>query len=160
MTIKIGDTIPAGTLFRKTAEGPTNFTTDELFKGRTVVVFGVPGAFTPVCSEQHLPGFLALADQIKAKGVDEIMCISVNDVHVMGAWEKQTSAEGRVTMYGDNGSFVKALGLTIEIPVFGLGLRANRFSMVVRDGVVEQLNVEDSASNAGVSGAETVLAQL
>lgn len=160
MTIKIGDPIPAATLYRKVDGVPTNVSTDDLFNGRTVVVFGVPGAFTPVCSEQHLPGFLALADDIKAKGVDEIICISVNDVHVMGAWEKQTGAEGRVVMYGDSGSFVTELGLTVDIPVFGLGVRANRFSMLVRGGIVEQLNVEDSASDAAISGAETILGQL
>lgn len=160
MTINKGEKIPAANLFRKTEDGPTVFSTAELFDGRTVVVFGVPGAFTPVCSEQHLPGFLANAEAIKAKGVDEIMCISVNDVHVMSAWEKQTDAAGRVAMYGDDGSFVQALGLSVNIPVFGLGTRANRFSMLVRDGVVEQLNVEESASNADTSRAEVILSQL
>jgi peroxiredoxin len=160
MTIKIGERIPDAGLFRFTEQGPTNFTSADLFKSRTVVVFGVPGAFTPVCSEQHLPGFLALADDIKARGVDEIICISVNDVHVMRAWEKQTGVEGRVTMYGDGGSFVKTLGLTVDIPVFGLGIRSQRFSMLIRDGLVEQLNVETTPSEAGVSSAEHILGQL
>ena len=154
MTIAVGDMLPAGTLFRVTETGPTEVPTAALFAGRTLAVVAVPGAFTPVCSEKHLPGFIAHADEIKAAGIDEIVCLSVNDVYVMRAWEEHSGASGKVAMYGDDGSFVKALGLALEIPRFGLGVRAKRFTMLVRNGRVEQLNVEDSPSNVGVSSAE------
>jgi len=154
MTIKVGDKIPSATLFEVSENGPTEISTDKLFANRTVAVISVPGAFTPVCSEKHLPGFIAHADEIKAGGVDEIICLSVNDVYVMDAWKKQAGAEGKVRMLGVDGSFMEALGLTMEIPKFGLGVRAQRFTMLVCDGKVEQLNVEDSASEVGVSSAE------
>jgi len=157
MPIAAGDKIPSVTL-KKT--DMSNITTDELFGGRKVVVFAVPGAFTPTCSNQHLPGYIAKADEIKAKGVDEIVCLSVNDAFVMGAWGEDQGAEGKVTMLADgNGEFAKAVGLDFDGSGIGFGLRSQRYAMVVNDGVVETLNVE-APMKFEVSDADSILAAL
>ena len=160
MTIAQGDKVPAFTFKKMTDEGPVDVTSDELFKGRTVALFSVPGAFTPTCSAKHLPGFVEKAAELKAKGIDEIACTAVNDVFVMGAWGKSASADGKVTMLADgNGDFAKALGLTMDGPAVGLGQRGQRFSMIVKDGVVSTLNVE-APRDYNVSSAEHMLGQL
>jgi len=160
MTISTGDRVPAATFKKMTAEGPSEVTTDELFAGRTVALFSVPGAFTPTCSARHLPGFVDQADQIRAKGVDEIVCTAVNDVFVMDAWGKSAGADGKVSMLADgNGDFVKAIGLTMDGTAAGLGLRGQRFSMIVKDGVITTLNVE-APRDYNVSSADHMLGQL
>ena len=159
MAISIGDTIPSGTLIKVTESGPAPVSTDEFFAGRKVALFSVPGAFTPTCSAKHLPGFVEHADALKAKGVDEIACTAVNDAFVMGAWGKTSGAES-VTMLADgNGDFVKSLGLTMDGSKFGMGTRGQRFSMLVNDGTVEQLNVEEGGEFR-VSAAEYLLEQI
>jgi len=161
MTIKVGEALPGAVFTVMTGDGPKPKTTDEIFKGRKVVLFGVPGAFTPVCTGNHLPGFLAKADEFKAKGVNEIAVVSVNDVFVMGAWAKQAEAGDKIIFLADgNGSFAKALDLTLDLTERGLGVRSQRYSMLVEDGVVKQLNVEDSPGTADVSGAEAILKQI
>ena len=161
MPIKIGDHLPAATFRIPTADGPKRVTTDEVFKGRKVILFAVPGAFTPTCHKNHLPGFLAHAAEIKAKGVDTIAVTSVNDVHVMNAWAKDTGAAGVIEFLSDgNGDFAKAVGLTLDGSAGGMGLRSLRYSMVVEDGVVKSLNVEDSPGKADVSGAAALMGQL
>jgi len=160
MTIKVGDKIPAMTLAKATADGPAPVTTEALFGGRTVALFSVPGAFTPTCSARHLPGFVDHAEAMKAKGVDEIVCVSVNDAFVMGAWGKSANVGEKVTMVADgNGDFSRALGLTFDGSAYGMGVRSQRFSMIVKDGVVAELNVEPPGA-FGVSSAEHLLAQL
>lgn len=160
MTIKTGDRLPQ-TTFRKMGEnGPEAVDSAEFFKGRRVALFSVPGAFTPTCSARHLPGYVDNAEALKAKGIDEIACTAVNDAFVMGAWGKATGADGKVTLLGDgNGEFANAVGLTMDGSGFGLGQRGQRFSMVVNDGVVEQLNVE-APGEFKVSSAEHMLGQL
>lgn len=161
MTIKVGDAIPEATLMKMTGNGPAPVKTSDLFKGRKVVVFALPGAFTPTCSNQHLPGFIQSTDAIKAKGVDEIVCLSVNDAFVMGAWGKAQGADGKVTMLGDgNGELTRKLGLDFDGSGFGMGTRSLRYSMLVEDGIVKQLNQEPNPGEAKVSGAETILGQL
>jgi glutaredoxin/glutathione-dependent peroxiredoxin len=160
MTIKIGDKIPAIDLQTKTEDGPQKVSTGDFFKGKKVVLVGVPGAFTPTCSMNHLPGFVQHADEIHAKGVDTIACISVNDAHVMGAWGKHAGADGKVMMLADgNADFAKATGLEFDLNVAGMGLRNKRYSMLVDNGVVKQLNIE-TEKGVNVSGAETILKQL
>ena len=160
MTIAQGDKVPAFTFKKMTDDGPVDVPSDELFKGRTVALFSVPGAFTPTCSAKHLPGFVEKAAELKAKGVDEIVCTAVNDAFVMGAWGKSASADGKVTMLADgNGDFAKALGLTMDGTAAGLGQRGQRFSMIVKDGVVATLNVE-APRDYNVSSAEHMLGQL
>jgi peroxiredoxin len=160
MTIKVGDAVPKATLMKMGANGPEPVETDALFKGRTVALFAVPGAFTPTCSAKHLPGYIEQADTLYGKGVDEIVCLSVNDVFVMGAWGKAAGADGKVTMLADgNGDFARALGLTMDGSRFGMGLRAQRFSMLVKDGVVTHLNVEEPGAFK-VSAAEFLVGQL
>src|ERR1700752_2709427 len=142
--IKVGDRLPNATFMTMTPEGPKPKTTDELFKGKKVVLFAVPGAFTPTCHKNHLPGFLANGDAIKAKGVDAIAVTAVNDVFVMTEWKKATGAEGKIEFLADgNGDFAKALDLTMDGSAGGLGLRSKRYAMLVEDGVVKQLNIED-----------------
>ena len=159
MTIKIGDTIPSATLMKMTDAGPEPVTTDALFGGRTVALFSVPGAFTPTCSAKHLPGFVDKAADLKAKGIDEIVGTSVNDAFVLGAWNKAGGSDD-ITMLADgNADFVKALGLDADFSPFGMGHRGQRFSMVVNDGKVEQLNVE-APGDFKVSSAEHMLEQL
>jgi glutaredoxin/glutathione-dependent peroxiredoxin len=157
MTIKVGDKIPSAKLRHMTAEGPKEISTDDIFKGKKVVLFAVPGAFTPTCSAKHLPGFVQNADAIKAKGVDTIACVAVNDAFVMGAWGKQQGTEGKVQMLADgNGTFTKELGLEMDGSGFGLGSRSKRYAMVVQDGVVKALNVENPGAFE-VSSAEAVM---
>jgi peroxiredoxin len=166
MTIQIGDRLPAGSLqefidveTEGCALGPNTFDVADLTRGKTIAIFGLPGAFTPTCSAQHLPGYIKLADQLKAKGVDEIWCISVNDAFVMGAWGRDQKATGIVRMMADgSAAFTKALGLEFDLVAKGFGVRSKRYSMLVQDGVVKQLNVEDGGFD--VSSAETLLKQL
>ena len=161
MMIAIGDKIPAATLKEKTADGAGDVKLDEFLKGRTIVLFAVPGAFTPTCSLNHLPGFLENRDAFFARGVDEIAVVSVNDHHVMGAWAKASGGEGKIRFFADgNGDFAKALGLEIDLSGGGLGLRSKRYSMLLKDGVVAQLNVEDTPGTGETSGAATLLGQL
>lgn len=167
MTIKIGDRLPEGTLaeFIETetagcALGPNTFNVADLVKGKKIAVFAVPGAFTPTCSAKHLPGYIKLADQFKAKGVDEIWALSVNDAFVMGAWGRDQKATGIVRLLADgSATFTKALGLDADFSKFGMGTRSQRYSMLLEDGVVKQLNIE-AAGKFEVSNAETLLAQL
>jgi peroxiredoxin len=160
MPIAVGDTLPEGTLTHMTAEGPKPITTGELFAGKKVVVFGVPGAFTPTCSKQHLPGYVKEADAIKAKGVDTIACLAVNDVHVMHAWAEANAAADKILMLADgNASYVQALGLDVDLSDAGMGRRSRRFSMIVDDGVVKELNVEP-ARGVSVSGADATACRL
>ena len=159
MTIKVGDRLPATTLVKATPDGPEQVSTTDVFAGKRVALFAVPGAFTPTCSAQHLPGFIAQADALKAKGVDEIACTSVNDVFVMKAWG-QTSNAGDITMLADgNADFAGAVGLTMDGSKFGMGTRSQRYTMLVNDGVVEQLFVE-APGEFKVSSAEHLLSVL
>lgn len=160
MTIKVGDKIPSTTVMTMGEKGPQAVSTEDLFKGKTVALFAVPGAFTPTCSAKHLPGFVENADAIKAKGVDQIVCLSVNDAFVMNAWGKDQNVGSKVTMVADgNGDLTKKLGLELDGSKFGLGPRSQRYSMIVKDGVVDKLNVEEGGAFA-VSNAETLLGQL
>ena len=160
MAISVGDRIPQTTLVKATPDGPQPVESEEFFKGRTVALFSVPGAFTPTCSARHLPGFVEKADEFKAKGVDEIACTAVNDAFVMGAWSESGEAADKVTMLADgNGEFAQAVGLTMDGSKFGMGTRGQRYSMLVRDGVVEQLNVEEPGAYS-VSSAEYMLERL
>ncbi|MEE9209693.1 MAG: peroxiredoxin [Kiloniellales bacterium] len=160
MTIQAGERIPSATLYRMTENGPEAITTDEIFKGKKVVLFAVPGAFTPTCSAKHLPGFVGKADEIKAKGVDTIACLSVNDAFVMGAWGKDQGAGDKVLMLADGSAeLTKAMGLEIDLTPRGLGVRSDRYAMIVEDGEVTLLNREAPRA-FDVSSAETVLAAL
>lgn len=167
MTIKIGDHLPDGTLaeFFETATdacsiGPNTFQAADLVKGKKIAIFGLPGAFTPTCSAQHVPGYVKHAADLKAKGVDEIWCVSVNDAFVMGAWGREQKSTGIVRMMADgNGAFSKALGLDADYSKFGMGTRSQRYSMLVDNGVVKQLNIE-APGKFEVSNAETLLGQL
>ena len=167
MTINVGDNLPDGKLaeFIESATegcalGPNQFQVADLVKGKTIAIFGLPGAFTPTCSAQHVPGYVAHADAFKAKGVDEIWCISVNDAFVMGAWGREQKATGIVRMMADgNADFSKAMGLEADFSKHGMGTRSQRYSLLVEDGVVKQLNVEQGGG-LKVSGADTLLEQL
>ncbi len=159
MTIKEGDKLPAATLHMMQDGRPTPVTTDDLFAGKKVVLFAVPGAFTPTCSQAHLPGYVVNADAIKAKGVDSIICLSVNDAFVMGAWGENANAE-ELLMVGDgNGEFTKAVGLEMDGSGFGLGARSQRYAMIVEDGTVTKLSVEEPGKFE-VSAAEAILEAL
>ena len=159
MTIKVGDKVPEATFTTFSADGPKPITTDELFKGKTVALFAVPGAFTPTCSAKHLPSFKIHAGDLKAKGVDTIACVSVNDVFVMKAWG-ESQGVGDILMLADgNGDFTKAIGLELDGSRFGMGSRSQRYSMIVTDGVVKELNVE-AGGEYKVSSAEYMLEQL
>lgn len=158
--IKVGDRLPQATFFAATAEGPRPMTTDDVFKGKTVALFAVPGAFTPTCSAKHLPGFKDKAADLQAHGIDTIACTSVNDAFVMGAWAKSQDAGEKILMLADgNGAFTKAVGLELDGSKFGMGPRSQRYSMLVKDGVVEKLNVEEGGEFK-VSSAEYLLGQL
>jgi peroxiredoxin len=161
MTIQIGERIPSATLGTMTPDGPRPITTDEFFKGKTVALFAVPGAFTPTCSARHLPGFKDNREALAGKGVDAVACLSVNDAFVMGAWGQSQDIGGdEITMLADgNGELTRALGLTLDGTGFGMGERSQRYSMLVKDGVVEQLNIEQGGEFR-VSSAEHLLAQL
>jgi peroxiredoxin len=159
MTISKGDALPDVTVVKATENGPEKVQTGEYFKGKKIALFSVPGAFTPTCSAKHLPGFVEKAAELKAKGVDEIIGTAVNDAFVMGAWNK-ASGSSDITMLADgNGDFAEALGLTMDGSGFGLGKRGQRFSMIVEDGVVQELNVE-APGDFKVSSAEHMLGQL
>lgn len=159
MTIAVGQKLPDVKLTKATADGPDAVQSTDYFKGKRVALFSVPGAFTPTCSAKHLPGYVEKAAELKAKGIDEIACTAVNDAFVMGAWGKASGSDD-VTMLADgNGEFAKAVGLTMDGSGFGLGQRGQRFSMIVNDGVVEQLNVE-APGEFKVSSAEHMLGQL
>jgi glutaredoxin/glutathione-dependent peroxiredoxin len=161
MTITVGDRLPEVKLRIMTAEGPAAKSTSELFGGKKVALFGVPGAFTGTCSNAHLPGFLKQADALKAKGIDQIVVTAVNDVFVMEAWKRASGAEGKIEFVADgNGEFATALGLTFDASGFGLGTRSKRYSMLIEDGVVKRLNVEESPGKVDVSSAEALLAQI
>ena len=158
--LNVGDKVPAGMFMRMTDSGPGPITTDEIFAGKTVVFFSVPGAFTPTCSAKHVPGFVNHAADLHAKGVDSIVCMSVNDVFVMNAWGKDQGAGDKVMMVADgNGDYAKALGLTMDGSKFGMGTRAQRFSFIVKDGTITHVNVE-APGEFKVSSAEHALSQL
>jgi peroxiredoxin len=161
MAIKAGDSLPADVKLKEMGDGgPRDVTVGELFKGKRVVLFAVPGAFTPTCSMKHLPGFVEHAAALKAKGVDEIVCLSVNDAFVMGAWGKDQGAAGKVRMVADgNGDFTRAMGLELDASGFGMGKRSQRYALVARDGKVEQLLVEPGPG-LNASSAESVLSKL
>jgi peroxiredoxin len=160
MTIQTGERVPNTKLVKATELGPEAIESDDFFKGRRVAIFSVPGAFTPTCSAKHLPGFVEKADEIKAKGIDEVACTAANDAFVMAAWGKANDVAGKVTMLADgNGAFPEALGLTADMSAYGMGTRGKRFSMVVNDGVLEQLNVE-APGEFRVSAAEYLLEHL
>lgn len=158
MTIQVGDKIPAGMFTVMGAEGPTGLSTEDVFAGKKVVLFAVPGAFTPTCSAAHLPGFVVHVDEIKAKGVDTVACMSVNDVFVMHAWGQSANAEHIQMLADGNGTFTEALGLVLDGSGFGMGARSQRFAMIVDDGVVTLLNVDAGALEG--SSAEAILAAL
>ena len=159
MTIQVGDRIPDSSLSVMTSEGPSQLTTADLFGNKRVVLFSVPGAFTPTCSAKHLPGFVDHADEILSKGVDEIACMSVNDVFVMNAWGKSANAD-KITMLADgNGDFAKALGLEMDASGFGMGQRSQRFALIADDGVVSKLFIE-GPGEFRVSSAEHVISEL
>lgn len=160
MTIKVGDKIPSVTVNIMTEDGPDAVSTDEFFAGKKVAIFGVPGAFTPTCSAKHLPGFVANADALKAKGIDAIACISVNDPFVMGAWGKDQSVGDKVTMLADGSAkFATATGLELDLVEKGLGVRCQRFSMVVDNGTVQSVNI-DAAGTFEKTSAESMLGEL
>ena len=166
MAIKVGDRLPSGTLWEFIEEetpgcsvGPNAFQVENLVKGKRIAIFGLPGAFTPTCSAKHLPGYLQNADKLKSAKVDEIWCLSVNDAFVMGAWGREQGAKGKVRMMADgSGLYSKALGLEMDLVARGLGVRSQRYSMLVDDGVVKTLNVEEPGKFE-VSGAEKILEQ-
>jgi peroxiredoxin len=160
MTIKVGDKMPAGTFTRMSKDGPQKITADQLFKGKTVVFFSVPGAFTPTCDAKHLPGFVDSADKLKAKGVDTIACTAVNDVFVMNAWGKSGGVGDKILMLGDgNGEYARALGLELNATGFGMGMRGQRFAIIAKDGVATHVNIE-APGEFKVSSADYVLGQL
>ena len=160
MTIKAGERMPAGKFKRMTKDGPKDMSTDELFKGKTVVLFSVPGAFTPTCDAKHLPGFVELADQIHAKGVNTIACMAVNDVFVMNAWGKASGVGDKILMLADgNAEYAKALGLELDAKGHGMGTRGQRFAILVKDGVATRVDVE-APGQFKVSAAEAILAHL
>lgn len=160
MTIKVGDKIPSATLMQMKSGTPRPIKTDDFFSGKKIVVFALPGAFTPTCSAKHLPGFVQHAEELKRKGADAIACVSVNDAFVMGAWGEQQKVGDKVAMLADgNGDFTKALGLELDASKFGMGRRSQRFSMIVENGVVKTLNVEEPGAFS-VSSAEHALKQL
>jgi len=161
MPIKVGDRLPEAKFRVMGRDGPVWKTTDEVFKGKKVVLFAVPGAFTPTCSNNHLPGFLKNADAIKAKGVDTIAVTGVNDVFVFDAWKKATGAGGKIEFLADgNGEFAKALDLALDGSAAGLGIRSKRYALLAEDGVVRKLNVEDTPGKAENSGADNLLSQM
>lgn len=160
MAIKVGDRVPSGSFMVMSADGPKPVTTDELFKGKKVVLFAVPGAFTPTCHRNHLPGFVKNAAAISSKGVDTIAVTGVNDVFVMDAWKKASGGDAIEFLADGSGNWAKALGLTLDMTERGLGLRSQRYSMLVEDGVVKTLNIEEGPGKAETSGADNLLKSL
>ena len=159
MTIKVGERIPSVTLKHLTESGMQEITTEQIFKGKKVVMFSVPGAFTPTCSAKHVPGYVEHFNALKASGVDEIWCVSVNDAFVMGAWAREQKTNGKVRMLADGSAdFTKATGLTLDLTARGMGLRSNRYSMLIKNGKVASLNIE-AAGKFEVSDAATMLSQ-
>ena len=160
MTISVGDRLPEATFMTMTADGPNKLSTADVFAGKTVALFAVPGAFTPTCSAKHLPGFVEKQGDLASKGIDDIVCTSVNDVFVMGAWGKDNGVEGKVRMLADgNGAFAAAIGLEMDGSGFGMGQRSQRYSMLVVDGTVKELNVEQGGAFE-VSSADYLLGQI
>jgi peroxiredoxin len=160
MSISVGEKLPKATLVKAGPEGPQPVDSEEYFRGRRIALFSVPGAFTPTCSARHLPGFVERADELKSKGVDEVACLAVNDAFVLQAWSEQAGAGGKVTMLADgNGDFSRAVGLTMDGSKFGMGERGQRWSAIVEDGVVEQLNVEEPGA-FNVSSADYLIERL
>lgn len=160
MTIAVGDRVPSVTLQYMSENGPRSISTDEIFSGKKVVLFALPGAFTPTCSSAHLPGYLVKSDDLFERGVDSIVCLSVNDAHVMAAWGRDQNVEDRIMMIADgNAEFTGAVGLEVDLSAGGMGLRSQRYAMVVEDGVVTLLNVE-APRKFEVSDAETILDSL
>jgi len=159
MTIKPGDKMPDAQLMHMSDAGPAPITTAELFDGKTVAMFALPGAFTPTCSNQHLPGFIQKSEELRAAGVDTIICLSVNDAFVMGAWGENQNAEALVMLADGNGELTGALGLELDASGFGMGTRSQRYSMIVDDGIVSALNIE-TGPGIEASSAETILAAL
>jgi glutaredoxin/glutathione-dependent peroxiredoxin len=161
MTIEVGDRLPEATFKRLTPEGVRDVTASELFAGKRVVLFAVPGAFTPTCSVQHLPGYVARAADFKARGVDTVACVAVNDAFVLDAWARANGVDDKVVMLADgNGAFTKAIGLELDASRLGLGTRSKRYAMVVEDGVVRDLKVEEAPAMVEVSGADVMLGSL
>ena len=161
MTITVGDKLPAATFKTMTSDGPADLKVEDIFSGKKVVLFAVPGAFTPTCHRNHMPGFLENYETIVANGIDTVACVAVNDVFVMDAWGKATGADGKILMLADgNADFAKAIGMDIDGSGIGLGPRSKRYSMVVEDGTVRALNVEDSPGEVNVSGAAALIEQL
>ncbi len=160
MAIKVGDRVPSGTFMVMTGDGPKPMTSDELFKGKKVVLFAVPGAFTPTCHRNHLPGFVKNAAAIKAKGVDTIAVTGVNDVFVMDAWKKASGGDAIEFLADGSGNWAKATGLTADLSERGLGIRSQRYAMVVDDGVEKTLNIEDAPGKADISGADNLMKSL
>ena len=160
MAIKVGDRLPNATFMTMTADGPKPQSTDDIFKGKKVVLFAVPGAFTPTCDKNHLPGFVTNADKIKGKGIDTIAVTGVNDVFVMNAWKKSAGADAIEFLADGSAAWAKAVGITADLTERGLGVRSGRYAMVVDDGVVKTLNVEDAPGKADVSGADNLLKSL
>ena len=161
MAIASGDRMPDGTLTKVTDDGPEQVEAADFFGGRKVVLFGVPGAFTPTCHRSHMPGFVDNAETFRAKGVDEVAVLAVNDPHVMKAWREASDAKGKVTFLADGSArYATALGLDLDAADFGMGTRAKRFSMLVEDGTVKEISVENSPGEVGVSGADEMLAKL
>lgn len=160
MPIKVGDRLPNATFRVMTADGPKPKTTDEIFKGKKILLFAVPGAFTPTCHKNHLPGFVKNAAAIKNKGIDTIAVTSTNDPFVQDAWKKASGADAIEFLSDGNADFAKAIGLELDASAMGLGIRSKRYAMIVEDGVVKSLNVEDVPSKADISNAETMLKQL
>jgi len=168
MTIKVGDRLPEGNVQEYIevegngcSVGPNTFKVQDLTRGKKIAIFGLPGAFTPTCSAKHVPSYLQNMDQLKAKGIDEVWCFAVNDPFVMGAWSRDQKADGKVRMLADgSGEFTRALGLTLDLTGRGMGVRSQRYSMLVDDGVVKKLNREPAPGKVEVSGGDTLLAQL
>ena len=161
MAITTGSTMPDGTLTRVTDDGPEQVAAADFFAGRRVVLFGVPGAFTPTCHRGHMPGYVENADAFRARGVDEVAVLAVNDAHVMKAWREASDAKGKVTFLADGSArYATALGLDLDAADFGMGTRAKRFAMLVEDGTVREMGVEDSPGEVGVSSADEMLAKL
>lgn len=161
MSIKVGEKIPSSSFQVLGADGPTLVSTDDLLDNRTVVMVAVPGAFTPTCHNHHVPGYLDNLEALKDRGVDEVCIVSVNDMHVMGHWAKSTGGAGKLTYLADgSGAFTKAIGLDIDLSAVGMGLRSKRYSMLIKNGVVDQLNIEENPGVADISAAARILSQL